>query len=76
MFFYLKYTQMFGPIFKMIEQMTKDLGKFMVIWMTIILMFGCVGLLMFGELEAFQSLFPTLIMLFESSLGEWNMEIY
>jgi hypothetical protein len=53
LFFYLRNTKTFGPLFKMMEHMIVDLSKFMVIWLVIIIMFACVGILMFGELEAF-----------------------
>lgn len=51
--FYLRNTKAFGPLFKMMEHMIFDLGKFMIIWLLIIVMFSCVGTLMFGELDAF-----------------------
>jgi hypothetical protein len=76
LFFYLRNTKTFGPLFKMMEHMIADLSKFMIIWLIIIIMFACVGILMFGELKAFESIYPTLIMLFEASLGSWSMDIY
>jgi len=48
----------------------------MVIWMLVVITFTCVGTLIFGSLEAFQSTFQVFIVFFESALGEWDNEIF
>ena len=65
---------MFGPIFKMIEKMMIDLGKFMVIWLLLMVMFSAVAILTFGQLESFKEMWPTFVYFFEASLGAWDME--
>ena len=49
----LKVSKTFGPLFKLIEEMSIDLAKFMVLWLFVIVTFTCVGTLIFGSLEAF-----------------------
>ena len=56
--------------------MIKDLLQFFVIWTIVILMFTCVAMLAFGELEAFQSFFDVFLIYFESCVGSWNLKIY
>lgn len=69
-------TKTFGPMFKIISIMIKDLLQFFVIWTIVILMFTCVAMLAFGELEAFQSFFDVFLIYFESCVGSWNLKIY
>ena len=60
----------------MMEEMTKDLLKFMVIWILVLITFTCVGTLIFGSLKAFQDLFGVFILFFEAALGNWSISIY
>ena len=53
-----------------------DLGKFLTIWVIVLIMFSCVGILAFGQLENFQELETVFIYFFESSLGQWDMTVY
>ena len=53
-----------------------DLGKFLVIWSVILIMFTCVALLAFGELHDFYTFEQTLIFFLESALGNWDMDVY
>lgn len=46
--FFFRVSTTFGPVFKIIEEMTIDLGKFMVIWSLIFIMFTFVAILAFG----------------------------
>lgn len=46
--FYFKVSHTFGPMFKIIQEMIKDLTLFLTIWSSIILMFSCVSILAFG----------------------------
>ena len=44
-------SQAFGPMFKIIEKMLYDLGKFLAIWTMILMAFTCVSTLLFGSSE-------------------------
>lgn len=46
--FYFRVSQTFGPMFKIMQEMIIDLGKFLAIWLIIQLMFACVAILAFG----------------------------
>ena len=62
-----KYTSTFGPIFKMTEQMTIDLVRLMTIWCLLLIIFTCVSLLSFGQLETFSDPFRAFVYFFEVS---------
>ena len=69
-------SETFGPIIKIITEMIKDVSKFMIIWLVIIVMFIAVGLLMFGEIHEFHSIGFVTVEYLRSALGEWDMDIY
>ena len=48
LFFYFRITQTFGPMFRILQQMLIDLGKFLTIWVIVLIMYSCVGILAFG----------------------------
>lgn len=56
LFFCFRVSQTFGPMFRILYSMVQDLIKFIIIWFVIIIMFSCVGILAFGELETFSDL--------------------
>ena len=72
----LRVTKMFGPMFKTLLMMTLDLSKFMILWFCVILMFSCVALLIFSELDSFNDLLSIFVIYFEAALGNWNLKIY
>ena len=74
--FYFRVSKTFGPLFKMIQQMTLDLVKFAVIWSIILIMFTCVAVLSFGELTQFHSVFDVGVIFIESALGGWDLKVY
>jgi len=74
--FFLKVSKTYGPLFKIVWENVKDLLKFFVIWSLLILMFICVGYLLFTELQAFQSLFSVFMIFLDSGLGNWSLHVY
>lgn len=56
--------------------MIVDLAKFLVVWTIILVMFTCVSVLAFGELKEFHDIFIVFTFFFESTLGNWDLEIY
>eukprot|EP00347_Sterkiella_histriomuscorum_P010999 403374131 len=72
----LKLTRAFGPLLKIIERMIFDFLYFTVIWSVNLVFFTCMGMLLFAELPLFNSIADTLIMLIQSSLGQWDLEMY
>ena len=54
LFIYFRASLTFGPMFKILQQMLTDLSKFLAIWAIILVMFTCVGMLAFGQLDDFK----------------------
>jgi len=74
--FLMRLTRTFGPMIKIIMSMIYDISTFAVLWGVQLFFFACVGVLIFGELPEYGNIFDTLVMLFEASLGQWDMTIY
>lgn len=74
--FLMRLTRTFGPMIKIIMSMLYDINTFAILWAVQLFFFSCVGVLLFGELDEYGNIFDSLIMLFEASLGQWDMTIY
>eukprot|EP00347_Sterkiella_histriomuscorum_P019940 403339718 len=72
----LKLTRSFGPLLKIIEHMVHDFIYFCIIWGINLIFFTFLGMLLFSEIELFKSFQNTLIMLIQSSLGQWDLTMY
>jgi len=70
--FYFKITKTFGPMFKIIQEMIIDLGKFMSIWFVVMLTFTSISILCFGQLSKFTTYKSAFIYFFEVALGQWD----
>ena len=74
--FMLILTNTFGPLITITVNMMKDLTIFFVLFGIELVAFSCVGILSFGNLPEYQTLQGTLVMFFESALGNWDFSIY
>jgi hypothetical protein len=74
--FMLQLTSTFGPLIRTIAAMLSDLSTFLVLLLIELAAFSCVGVLCFGMLTEYNNIVTTLIMFFQSSMGEWTYEIY
>ena len=72
----LKLTKTFGPMIKIIQAMISDLLIFSVLWIIQLLIFACIGTLVFAELPEFDNFYDTIVLLLETSMGEWDLSIY
>lgn len=72
----LRLTKTFGPMITIIANMMGDLGTFMVLWALLLCLLACFGILAFGELDSFSNFQKILVVLFETSMGNWLMSIY
>jgi hypothetical protein len=72
----LKLTKTFGPLIRIIVVMLKELGTFLVLWLIQLFIFACIGEMVFGSLTQYHGFFDVLILLFQSSLGMWDLTIY
>jgi hypothetical protein len=71
-----QYTTTFGPILKMIITMSKQMLVFTIVWLFIIVLFVCVGQLVFYELADFKSLTTTFTYLIQAALGGWDINVF
>ena len=62
--FQFRITMQFGPMFKIISKMVFDLGKFLIVWIMILLAFSCVSTLVFGSFKTFDNLQSTFLFYF------------
>lgn len=76
LFFCFRISQTFGPMFRILYSMVQDLIKFIIIWFVIIIMFSCVGILAFGELETFSDLNKSFQYFISSGLGEFDYAVF
>jgi hypothetical protein len=53
----LRVTKSFGPMFKVLQNMIVDLAQFLILWFIELIMFACVALMIFGQLEKFSNFF-------------------
>lgn len=72
----LQLTKTFGPMIKIVVSMLKDLATFSILWIIQLFIFACIGFLIFGELEEYNGLTDTVILLLQTSLGQWDFSIY
>ncbi len=75
-FILLRMTRTFGPLIKIIVSMITDFGVFFVLWGTQLLMFSCMGTLLFADSASFDNFYDAFIMLFQAALGSWDMSIF
>lgn len=69
-------SKQFGPLFKMIHQMTIELGKFLVFWFTMILIFACIAMLVFSHISQFHDLWDSFIYFLSAALGNYDLTIF
>ena len=74
--FLLRLTRTFGPLIKIIFAMVEQLMTFCVIWFVQIIFFACVAMMIFGEMKVYNNFIDSVILLLESSLGQWDMNMY
>lgn len=61
---------------KIVVSMLKELSLFSILWIIQLFIFACIGYLIFGELHEYRDLPNTLILLLQTSLGQWDFSIY
>jgi hypothetical protein len=76
LFFSFRVTKVFGPMYKILFQMVLDLLKFLSIWVFVILMFTCMTLLAFSQIETFKSFPQTLTYFIQASTGNYDLDVF
>lgn len=74
--FLLKLTNTFGPLIAATGAMMQNLITFFLLFTIQLIAFACVGILTFGSLKEYATLYDTLIMFAESAFGNWDFSIY
>ena len=70
----LQLTHNFGPMLRIILVMIGDVLKFLFIWSVILFCLSSVASLLFGELEQYASFVDSFLLMFGSSLGNYNLD--
>lgn len=72
----LQYTELFGPILKMIFKMTIEVLLFIIVWGIILLLFASTGQLFFYSIKDFSTALSTMTYLTQAAMGAWDMSIF
>ena len=72
----LQYTELFGPILKMIFKMTIEVLLFIIVWGIILLLFASTGQLFFYSIKDFSTSLSTMTYLTQAAMGAWDMSIF
>jgi hypothetical protein len=56
--------------------MTQDMATFFFIWALELIAYTALGVLLFPKIPEYSGLFNTLVKLFESALGGWDLSVY
>lgn len=60
----------------MIKQMTIELGKFLVFWFTMIIIFSCIAMLVFSHSKGFHNLWDSFIYFLSAALGSYDFTVF
>lgn len=72
----LQLTATFGPLIRTTVAMMSDLVTFFLLFTIQMIAFSCVGILAFGTIPGFLTVYDGLVLLFGSALGEFDLSIY
>ena len=75
-FLIFRVTTFLGPLIKMCIAMVSDIFVFLILFALSLLMFACVGIVLFPDVEKFSSLYNSVVYLFQASLGEYDFTIF
>lgn len=71
-----KLTRFLGPLVKMIQNMIYDIGIFMILFVTQLIVFGSVGTLLFVDVSDYSNLYDACKTLFNASLGNYDFTVF
>lgn len=82
MFFWMRFlvmlmlTETFGPLLEIVAKMMIDMFIFFGVYIIQMVTFASVGMLLFAELPEFDTLESALLLVFQSSLGNFDFSVY
>ena len=71
----IKISKTLGPLYKIFQEMTQELMKFLGLWMMVLTIFTCFSVLAFSQLEFFHDIVNVFVYFFEASCGNFNMDL-
>lgn len=72
----LELTWTFGPLIAIISRMMADMMIFFGLFVIQLIAFGCVAILTFGQVKAYENLYTATVVLFQTACGTWSLDIY
>ena len=72
MLYKFRLTRFFGPLYKMIEQMLKDISVFMLLYLMQLILFACIAHILFSDMPAYGGIYTGAKSLFDASLGNYS----
>ena len=70
--FSLRISKIFGPLFKIIQAMTLNLSKFLIIWLLVIFIFSAFTSLLYSD--RFSNLGQSFFYFLKASMGEYDYD--
>jgi hypothetical protein len=74
--FMLQLTSVFGPLIRTMMAMMQDLITFFLLFTLQLIAFACVGILAFGMLKPYETLWDAFIMFFATAMGDFDFDMY
>ena len=74
--FMLQLTSVFGPLIRTTMAMMQDLVTFFMLFTLQLIAFSCVGILAFGMLKPYETVWDAFILFFATSMGDFDLGMY
>ena len=65
-------NRLVGPLIRTVASMISDIFSFLVLFFLVLLLFSCIGMILFDTVSDFSTFKGTIILLFSFSLGDFN----
>ena len=72
----MRLSRLLGPLVTTIRFMLYDVASFMTIYGILIIVFSCVGNLLFSDLTAYGDIYHCILTLFDASLGNYDLTLF
>ena len=67
-------NRLVGPLIRTVASMISDIFSFLVLFFLVLLLFSCIGMILFDTVSDFSTFKGTIILLFSFSLGDFNFD--
>ena len=69
-------TRFLGPLVKMIQNMMHDIVIFMILFVTQLIVFACIGNLLFADTSSYKNFYTAIKTLFNATMGNYVLESF